>query len=123
MKNMDLTVHGKTKGKFYFSVQCPFSRGAEGSRTPDSALRAHESTILTDNLSELTASDDAACTSDPKKRRTPGSVASSLMDDGKAEVMPDSVEMDFTAALKMLAMLPLSDEERAEAVRRLLRRD
>ena len=30
------------------------------------------------------------------------------------------VETDFAAALKMLAALPLSDDERAEAVRRLL---
>lgn len=34
---------------------------------------------------------------------------------------PKPVETDFAAALKMLAMLPLSDEERAEAVRRLLK--
>ena len=34
---------------------------------------------------------------------------------------PKPVETDFAAALKMLALLPLSDEERAEAVRRLLR--
>ena len=44
------------------------------------------------------------------------------MNDGKAEVMPDSVETDFAAALKMLASLPLSDEERADAVRHLLSR-
>ena len=37
-----------------------------------------------------------------------------------AEVNPEPVETDFAAALKMLALLPLSDEERAEAVRRLL---
>ncbi len=30
-------------------------------------------------------------------------------------------ETDFAAALKMIAGLPLSDEERAEAVRRLLK--
>ena len=34
---------------------------------------------------------------------------------------PKPVETDFAAALKMLALLPLSDEERADAVRRLLR--
>ena len=37
------------------------------------------------------------------------------------DMTPKPVETDFAAALKMLAMLPLSDEERAEAVRRLLR--
>jgi len=38
-----------------------------------------------------------------------------------AEVRAAPVETDFAAALKMLAVLPLSDEERAEAVRRLLK--
>ena len=37
------------------------------------------------------------------------------------EVNPEAVETDFSAALRMLAGLPLSDEERAEAVRRLLK--
>jgi len=37
------------------------------------------------------------------------------------EVKPEPVEADFAAAFKMLASLPLSNEERAEAVRRLLR--
>ena len=37
------------------------------------------------------------------------------------EVKPEPVETDFAAALKMLALLPLSNEERAEAVRRLLK--
>ncbi len=36
-------------------------------------------------------------------------------------VKPVPVETDFAAALKMLALLPLSDEEWAEAVRRLLK--
>ena len=36
------------------------------------------------------------------------------------EVNSKPIDTDFAAALKMLAMLPLSDEERAEAVRRLL---
>jgi hypothetical protein len=39
------------------------------------------------------------------------------------EVMPEAAETDFVAAVKMLAMLPLSDAERAETIRRLLRRD
>ena len=95
-----------------------------GVEPPTSALRTHESTVLSDNLSEVTAIDNSACTSactsEPKKQRNPGSDASSWMNDGKAEVSPDSVESDFAAALKMLALLPLSEEERAEAVRRLL---
>jgi len=36
-------------------------------------------------------------------------------------VKPEPVETDFAAALKMLAQLPLSNEDRAEAVRLLLR--
>ncbi len=39
------------------------------------------------------------------------------------EPIADIAETDFGAALKMLAMLPLSDEERTEAVRRLLSRN
>ncbi len=88
------------------------------------ALRTHESIVLSDNLSELTASDDTACTnactSEPKNPRNPGLDASSSIEEGKTEVMPDSVNSDFAAALKMLASLPLSDEERTEAVRRLI---
>jgi hypothetical protein len=38
-----------------------------------------------------------------------------------AEVKPEPVETDFAAAFKMLAMLPLTNEDRAEAVRRLLK--
>jgi hypothetical protein len=43
------------------------------------------------------------------------------MGDKPAEVTPKTLDADFAAALKMLAMLPLSDQERAEAVRRLLK--
>ena len=38
-----------------------------------------------------------------------------------AEGPPEPGETDFAAALRMIAGLPLSDAERAEAVRRLLR--
>lgn len=34
---------------------------------------------------------------------------------------PEPVETNFSAALLLIAGLPLSDEERAEAVRRLLK--
>ena len=37
------------------------------------------------------------------------------------EVKPEPVETDFAAALKMLALLPLSNVDRAEALRRLLK--
>ena len=37
------------------------------------------------------------------------------------EVKPEPVETDFAVAFKMLALLPLSNEDRAEAVRRLLK--
>ena len=78
------------------------------------------------NLSEVAATADSCCTngctSEPPKRRKRGADAASVGAVGMpAEVKPEPVETDFAAALKMLALLPLSDEERAEAVRRLLK--
>ena len=37
------------------------------------------------------------------------------------EAKPEPVETGFAAAIRMLAILPLSNEERAEAVRLLLK--
>ena len=75
-----------------------------GVEPPTSALRTHESTVLSGNLSDLTTSDIAACTnactSEPKKRRKQGSNVGASIDDGKAEVTPDSVDTDFAAALR-----------------------
>ncbi len=85
-----------------------------------------ESRVPSGNLSEVAASGLAVCTSvctsEPPKWRKRGADAASVRAvETPAEVRAAKpVETDFAAALKMLAMLPLSDEERAEAVRRLL---
>ena len=79
------------------------------------------------NLSEVAATADSCCTngctSEPPKRRKRGAAAAAVGGvETHAEVRsPKPVETDFAAALKMLAVLPLSGEERADAVRRLLK--
>ena len=82
--------------------------------------------VLSDTLSEVAATADSrcttCCTSEPPKRRKRGAEAAAAGAVGMpAEVKPEPVETDFAAALKMLAQLPLSNEDRAEAVRLLLR--
>lgn len=97
-----------------------------GVEPPTSALRTHGLTVLTDDQPEVATTNDSGCTngctSEPKKRLKSGSDATSLPRGKHDEVKPETVEQDFSAALKMLATLPLSDEDRAEAVRRLLAR-
>ena len=96
-----------------------------GGRRKAGAGRASNSWGPYENLSEVAATADSCCTngctSKPPKRRKRGADAAAV---GAVETpagTPEPVETDFAAALKMLALLPLSDEERAEAVRRLLR--
>ncbi len=96
-----------------------------GVEPPTSALRTQESRVPSGNLSEVAASGLAVCTSvctsQPPKRRKRGSDAASVGAVGTpAEVKPEPVETDFAAALLMIAGLPLSDADKAEAVRRLL---
>ena len=99
-----------------------FSVERRGVEPPTSALRTQESRVPSGNLSDVAASGSAVCTSEPPKRRKRGADAASVGAVGTPpEVKPEPVETDFAAALKMLALLPLSDEERAEAVRRLLK--
>ena len=91
-----------------------------------SCMPFRESRVLSLNLSEVVASGSAVCTSvctsKPPKRRKRGADAAAVGGvETPAEVRSTKpVETDFAAALKMLTLLPLSDEERAEAVRRLL---
>ena len=98
-----------------------------GVEPPTSALRTQESRVPSGNLSDVAATDSgactAACTSKPPNRRKRGADAAAVEGvETPAEVRAAKpVETDFAAALKMLAVLPLSDEERAEAVRRLLK--
>ena len=87
-----------------------------------STSRTYLHVVPSENPSGLTESDTtvctSVCTSELEKRRKPGSDAALSGPVENAEAKP--VETDFAAALMMLAKLPLSDEERAEAVRRLL---
>ena len=81
-----------------------------------------KSRVPSGNLSEVAATADSCCTngctSEPPKRRKRGADAASAgRAEATAEVKPAPVETDFTAALKMLSLLPLSDAEKAEAVR------
>ncbi len=91
-----------------------------------SGLQSQRDRVPSENLSDVAATADSCCTngctSKPQKRRKRGADAAAVGGvETPAEVKPEPVETDFAAALKMLAMLPLSDEERAEAVRRLLK--
>ena len=90
-----------------------------------SCMPFRESRVLSLNLSEVVASGSAVCTSvctsKPPKRRKRGADAAAVGGVETPAGTPAPIETDFAAALKMLALLPLSDEERAEAVRRLLR--
>jgi len=84
------------------------------------------SRVPSDNLPVVAASGSAVCTSvctsePPKRRKRVADAAAAGAVGMPAEVKPEPVETDFAAAFKMLAMLPLTNEERAEAVRRLLK--
>ena len=90
-----------------------------------STSRTYKTRVPSGNLSEVAATADSCCTngctSKPPKRRKRGADAAAVGGVETPAVKPEPVETDFAAALKMLALLPLSDEERAEAVRRLLK--
>ena len=79
------------------------------------------SMVPSGNLSEVTATADShctsGCTSEPEKARR------SRLEVGADAAPADAVESsegDFAKALLMIASLPLSDADKAEAVRRLL---
>ena len=100
--------------------------GMTGFEPATSTSRTYKRRVPSGNLSDVAAMADSCCTngctSKPPKRRKRGADAAAVGGvETPAEVKPEPVETDFAAALKMLALLPLSDEERAEAVRRLLR--
>ena len=75
-----------------------------------SASRTQRSVVLSEYQTEVTttASEGSACVSP----RLPNNDVKSTDD--------TPVESDFIAAIQMIAGLPLSDAEKAEAVRRLL---
>ena len=102
------------------------SIGMTGFEPATSWSQTSKSRVPSANLSDVAATADSrctnGCTSKPPKRRKRGADAAAVGGvETPAEVKPEPVETDFAAALKMLALLPLSDEERAEAVRRLLK--
>ena len=90
----------------------------KGVEPSTSALRTHGSTVLSENLSEVVSTGKSRCTSgctrEPEKKRKARAIA-------EAQSTAAKGSDDFAAALAMIATLPLSDEEKAEAVRRLLR--
>ena len=89
----------------------------KGVEPSTSALRTHDSAVLSDNQSELAATPDSrctnGCTSEPENHH-----------EAELGTTSQSIEPkrpgDFSAALAMIATLPLSDAEKAEAVRRLM---
>ena len=82
-----------------------------------SGLQSQESRVPSGNPSEVTSSGSdvctSVCTSELEKRRKRGA-------DAGAQPTEPKPPGDFAAALAMIAGLPLSDAEKAEAVRRLL---
>ena len=77
--------------------------------------------VLSPSLSRLTATEDSrcttGCTSKTKKARRSRSKA--VADTAPAAAV-ESSEGGFAKALLMIALLPLSDAEKADAVRRLM---
>ena len=92
-----------------------------GVEPPTSALRTQPLVVLTENLPEVMSTEITACTnactSEPENRRKLGSDTVSV---DAPITTPEPGSQDFAAALGMIASLPVSDAEKAEAVRRLL---
>ena len=100
--------------------------GMTGIEPAASTSRTYKTRVPSGNLSEVAATADSRCTNGctskpPKRRKREADAAAVGAVETLADVKPEPGETDFAAALKMLALLPLSDEERAEAVRRLLK--
>jgi len=82
----------------------------KGLEPSTSALRTHGTQVLSEEATTVTTTVRSASANASPKRPKNG-----------AETAPDSLpENDFAAAMQMIAGLPLSDEEKAEAIRRLL---
>ncbi len=86
-----------------------------------SCMPFRESRVPSENLSEVAATEDSRCTtcytSKPEKARRSRSKVG--VDAAPAAAVQPG-DGDFTKALLMIASLPLSDADKAEAVRRLL---
>ena len=87
-----------------------------------SGLQSQQHRVPSGNLSEVTATADSrctnGCTSETKKTRRSRSKTAPA---AAPETVAQPPAGDFAAALAMIASLPLSDAEKAEAVRRLLK--
>jgi hypothetical protein len=82
----------------------------KGFEPSTSALRTHETVVLSEDLSEVTAT----------AAKVRPCVCPEGYKDDDATIENSEPESDFTAAVLMIASLPLSDTEKAEAVRNLL---
>ena len=89
----------------------------KGVEPSTSALRTHDSTVLSDSLSEVAATIEYRCTNGCTSETGIHPEAASIPGSAPGNSIGTS---DFAAALAMIAGLPLSDVEKAQAVRRLL---
>jgi len=77
--------------------------------------------VLSPSLSGFTTTDDSRCTSGcTTETKTDRKLSSDDIVNPTLNRGESAVESDFASALRMLALLPLTDDERTEAVRRLL---
>ena len=100
----------------------------KGVEPSTSALRTQQHSLVTDSPIEVVTPPDfgctTGCTNSPKNERgeAVGALVSSKADGSvvsKSELLPIKGD-SFSAALAMIASLPLSDAEKADAVRRLM---
>ena len=90
-----------------------------------SCMPCREHRVLSENLSGLTATEDSrcttGCTSETKKpRRSRSKAVADLASVPAPAAAVESSQGGFAKALLMIALLPLSDAEKADAVRRLM---
>ena len=90
----------------------------KGVEPSTSALRMCEHTVLTENPSELAPTPSVRCTNGctSEAENANGGLQSTVT----PTEPPKPSEAGFAAALAMIAALPLSDAEKADAVRRLM---
>lgn len=83
-------------------------RGDLNPQLPD--RQSEDTEFQTLKLQGLTESLDSACTN----------ACTSVTESGPESTSNSPAESEFAAAMQMIASLPLSDDEKAEAIRRLL---
>ena len=87
-----------------------------------SASRTHETRVLSGDQSEVTSSaNEVSAMVSPRTPKTGhGAVAESASKPGEQEPESRLDNADFSAAVIAIMALPLTDDEKAEALRRLL---